>query len=163
MQLQLQAAQELSDNSNYLSCQVFNTSLYICTSYMEFESHCIFRMKHREKKIETIRMLHVRRTVHVPNAILLCAHKHCAMTKPSFWTTSFHGAFTDIVSMKLQMKKIQRIECLLCVNFSRIWLANTQEFPHYDPKRFHVNWVRGYKTYFMLNSTEHEFFPAHQC
>ena len=22
---------------------------------------------------------------------------------------------------------------------------------------------RGYKTFFMLNSTEHEFFPAHKC
>ena len=24
-------------------------------------------------------------------------------------------------------------------------------------------WPRGYKTFFMLNSTEHEIFPAHQC
>ena len=24
-------------------------------------------------------------------------------------------------------------------------------------------WPRGYKTFFMLNSTEHEFFPAHKC
>ena len=26
-----------------------------------------------------------------------------------------------------------------------------------------VNWPRGYKTFFMLNSTEHENFPAHKC
>ena len=25
------------------------------------------------------------------------------------------------------------------------------------------NWPRGYKTFFMLNSTEHEIFPAHKC
>ena len=24
-------------------------------------------------------------------------------------------------------------------------------------------WPRGYKTFFMLNSTEHEIFPAHKC
>ena len=24
-------------------------------------------------------------------------------------------------------------------------------------------WSRGYKTFFMLNSTEHEIFPAHKC
>ena len=24
-------------------------------------------------------------------------------------------------------------------------------------------WARGYKTFFMLNSTEHEIFPAHKC
>ena len=25
------------------------------------------------------------------------------------------------------------------------------------------NWPRGYKTFFMLNSTQHEIFPAHNC
>ena len=25
------------------------------------------------------------------------------------------------------------------------------------------NWPRGYKTFFMLISTEHEIFPAHKC
>ena len=24
-------------------------------------------------------------------------------------------------------------------------------------------WPRGYKTFFMLNSVEHEIFPAHKC
>ena len=24
-------------------------------------------------------------------------------------------------------------------------------------------WARGYKTFFMLNSTEHGIFPAHKC
>ena len=24
-------------------------------------------------------------------------------------------------------------------------------------------WPQGYKTFFMLNSTEHEIFPAHKC
>ena len=24
-------------------------------------------------------------------------------------------------------------------------------------------WPRGYKTFFMLNSAEHEIFPAHKC
>ena len=31
-------------------------------------------------------------------------------------------------------------------------LVNTNEY-----------WTRGYKTFFMLNSTEHESFPAHKC
>ena len=26
-----------------------------------------------------------------------------------------------------------------------------------------TTWSRGYKTFFMLNSVEHEIFPAHQC
>ena len=26
-----------------------------------------------------------------------------------------------------------------------------------------LSWPRGYKTFFMLNSTEHEIFPAHKC
>ena len=26
-----------------------------------------------------------------------------------------------------------------------------------------VAWAQGYKTFFMLNSTEHEIFPAHKC
>ena len=26
-----------------------------------------------------------------------------------------------------------------------------------------VYWPRGYKTFFMLNSVEHEIFPAHKC
>ena len=25
------------------------------------------------------------------------------------------------------------------------------------------DWPRGYKTFFLLNSTEHEIFPAHKC
>ena len=25
------------------------------------------------------------------------------------------------------------------------------------------SWARGYKTFFMLNSIEHEIFPAHKC
>ena len=29
--------------------------------------------------------------------------------------------------------------------------------------RFHKIRPRGYKTFFMLNSTEHEIFPAHKC
>ena len=29
--------------------------------------------------------------------------------------------------------------------------------------KFMLNWPRGYKTFFMLNSTEHEIFPAHKC
>ena len=28
---------------------------------------------------------------------------------------------------------------------------------------FNVTWARGYKTFFMLNSTEHELFTAHKC
>ena len=28
---------------------------------------------------------------------------------------------------------------------------------------FKLAWPRGYKTFFMLNSTEHEIFPAHKC
>ena len=28
---------------------------------------------------------------------------------------------------------------------------------------FQFTWPRGYKTFFMLNSTEHEIFPAHKC
>ena len=24
-------------------------------------------------------------------------------------------------------------------------------------------WPQGYKTFFMLNSTEHEIYPAHKC
>ena len=26
-----------------------------------------------------------------------------------------------------------------------------------------IAWPRGYKTFFLLNSTEHETFPAHKC
>ena len=26
-----------------------------------------------------------------------------------------------------------------------------------------INWPRGYRTFFMLNSNEHEIFPAHKC
>ena len=26
-----------------------------------------------------------------------------------------------------------------------------------------ISWPRGYKTFFMLNSIEHEIFPAHKC
>ena len=26
-----------------------------------------------------------------------------------------------------------------------------------------ASWPRGYKTFFMLNSIEHEIFPAHKC
>ena len=26
-----------------------------------------------------------------------------------------------------------------------------------------ASWPRGYKTFFMLNSTEHDFFHAHKC
>ena len=28
---------------------------------------------------------------------------------------------------------------------------------------FQEIWARGYKTFFMFNSTEHEIFPAHKC
>ena len=30
-------------------------------------------------------------------------------------------------------------------------------------RRWRQPWARGYKTFFMLNSTEHEIFPAHIC
>ena len=30
-------------------------------------------------------------------------------------------------------------------------------------RRLVINWPRGYKTFFMLNSIEHEIFPAHRC
>ena len=33
----------------------------------------------------------------------------------------------------------------------------------WEPYPIRLNWPRGYKTFFMLNSTEHEFFPAHKC
>ena len=26
-----------------------------------------------------------------------------------------------------------------------------------------LSWPRGYKTFFMLNSNEHEIYPAHKC
>ena len=32
---------------------------------------------------------------------------------------------------------------------------------HFDLKL--QNWPQGYKTFFMLNSIEHEIFPAHKC
>ena len=35
--------------------------------------------------------------------------------------------------------------------------------PHIEKGGSYKNWPRGYKTFFMLNSAEHGFFPVHKC
>ena len=34
---------------------------------------------------------------------------------------------------------------------------------HYALLSGDLAWPRGYKTFFMLNSAEHEIYPAHKC
>ena len=46
--------------------------------------------------------------------------------------------------------------------WSKIQLFTAQTDWSSQP-RCQVIWARGYKTFFMLNSAEHEIFPAHKC
>ena len=52
------------------------------------------------------------------------------------------------------------IKSALLVNFMHIGLANSLD-PDQAKKR--RTWPRGYKTFFMLNSAEHEIYPARKC
>ena len=41
--------------------------------------------------------------------------------------------------------------------------VDSDEVAHCEPPHLNQNWPQDYKTIFMLNSTEHEIFPAHKC
>ena len=66
------------------------------------------------------------------------------------------------------MKHIYRAHIKACMDYSTPFtcipiyhmFAVSQE--HIQSPR-DINWARGYKTFFMLNSIEHEIFPAHKC
>ena len=43
------------------------------------------------------------------------------------------------------------------------WVRSCYLNPTAKSNIFWKSWSRGYKTFFMLNSAEHEIFPAHKC
>ena len=51
--------------------------------------------------------------------------------------------------------------------YKLVWHTVLGYFDHTDAmgsfSEVNVIWLQGYKTFFMLTSTEHEIFPAHRC
>ena len=51
----------------------------------------------------------------------------------------------------------------LCIHVPAIFLFRHRVKPSKDADVIGNSWARGYKTFFVLNSTEHEIYPAHKC
>ena len=51
--------------------------------------------------------------------------------------------------------------CLLQFLFGAFRVKKSEKLSQNYPQNLTL--PRGYKTFFMLNSTEHEIFPAHKC
>ena len=72
------------------------------------------------------------------------------------------------VSEEMQNQSIRYFPVQIKIN--NLWIRNayiaSAEERLTKPRRWTswpVAWPRGYKTFFMLNSVEHENFPAHKC
>ena len=46
-----------------------------------------------------------------------------------------------------------------------LWIIFCPELPAFYDAQAHLtgHWPRGYKTFSMLNSAEHDIYPAHMC
>ena len=72
------------------------------------------------------------------------------------FTVPRHGFWSIINIFGLHSKDIYKL------GQKKTYVCNDLEMPD-DNLCMYANWPRGYKTFFKLNSVEHEIFLAHQC
>ena len=58
---------------------------------------------------------------------------------------------------KARICGVKKIEAIIFEK--KVWWG---KYPN-ELKAYLDIWPQGYKTFFMLNSTEHEIYPAHKC
>ena len=66
------------------------------------------------------------------------------------------GHMTQILRINFHSPALWRLQMKCCLN------RPSGMFENVDDRRTTNAWPRGYKTFFMLNSVEHEIFPAHK-
>ena len=77
----------------------------------------------------------------------------------------FEKVFLNSVALKFALCHLGNFACFLvvCRFFFEInFLEKFFQEYHQNVKQFR-SWPRGYKTFFMLNSAEHEIYPDHKC
>ena len=77
----------------------------------------------------------------------------------NMFTSTTSGTSTEFENMSVQYSNVFKTEDVMdkqCSPRPYCWCGSGLIL-------FALTWPRGYKTFFMLNSIEHEIFSAHKC